>query len=332
LVSNVIADGIARIGHDPRHAWCEEVSVLKLSALLAVFTCVSGAANAPIREVTSQTAEVSGMLIPAFFKGYIYWAGRDNPLTIYKPDGYPAAYFLTPEKTAQAIAADMDGALAIAWKTETSGGIDLFDASGVLVRTIQTGRYRPAHLSFAEDHSLWTLGYQVRAGHPEMWDDSAYMIVRKFLPSGQQAGAYLPRSLFPQGLPPGEETWQWSNCITVAHDRVGLWVNSGMDSGKTEWVELDLDGNLTGRWRLDPFSYELRVAFTQDGHVFIQHANSDPQSHSVTYSLLTLDRTSSTWQSVQSAPAGRLVSADDDALIFADRGPGPIHLRWYPHP
>jgi hypothetical protein len=239
---------------------------------------------------------------------------------------------LAPEKTAQAIAADTDGALAIAWRTETTGGIDLFDASGVLMRTIQTGRYRPTRLSFAEDHSLWTLGYQTRAAHPEMWDDSDYMIVRKFLPGGQQAGAYLPRSLFPHGLPPGEEPWQWSNCITVAHDRVGLWVISGMNSDKTEWVELDLDGNLTGRWRLDPFSYELRVAFTSDGHVFVQHANLDPQSHGVTYSLLTLDRTSSTWQPVQSAPGGRLVSADGDALIFADRSSGPIHLRWYTHP
>ncbi|MGA3241077.1 MAG: hypothetical protein ABSG03_32825 [Bryobacteraceae bacterium] len=304
----------------------------KLFALLTVFTCLSGAANAPIREVTSQAAEGSGMPVAAFFKGYIYWAGRENPLTIYTPDGYPAAYFLAPEKTAQAIAADTDGGLAIAWRTETSGGIDLFGASRELVRTIETGRYRPQHLSFAEDHSLWTLGYQTRAGHAEMWDDSAYMIVRKFLPNGQQAGAYLPRSLFPHGLPPGDEAWQWSNCITVAHNRVGLWVVSGMYSGETEWVELDLDGNLTGRWRLDPFSYELRVAFTSDGHVFVQHADLDPQNHTLTYSLLTLDRASSTWQPAQSAPGGRLVSADGDALIFAERSSGPIHLRWYPHP
>ncbi len=306
--------------------------MLKSFALLAAFTCLYGAANAPIREVTSQATEISGMLIPAYYKGYIYWAGRQNPLTIYKPDGYPAAYSLTPDKTAEAIAADTDGALAIAWRTEAAGGIDLFDPSGAPARSIQTGRYRPTHLSFGEDHSLWTLGYQTLAGHPGAWDDSGYMIVRRFLPSGQQAGAYLPQSLFPHGLPPGDQTWQRSNCITVAGDRVGLWVNSGMDSGKTEWVELNLDGNLTGRWRLDPFAYELTVALTSDGHVFVQHANLNPSGHGVTYSLLTLDRVSSTWRPVGSAPGGHLVGADGNALIFEGWGLGPIHLRWYPHP
>ena len=133
-------------------------------------------------------------------------------------------------------------------------------------------------------------------------------------------------------MPPGNQSWQRSNCITVGHDRVGLWVLSGDSGEKTEWVELNLDGNLIGRWRLDAFSWDLRVALTRDGHVFIQHVNADPQSHAVTWSLLTLDRTSSTWQPVQSAPAGNLVSADGDALIFADRALGQMHLRWYSHP
>ena len=60
--------------------------MLKSFALLAAFTCLYGAANAPIREVTSQATEISGTLIPAYYKGYIYWAGRQNPLTIYKPE------------------------------------------------------------------------------------------------------------------------------------------------------------------------------------------------------------------------------------------------------
>src|SRR6266436_5068607 len=51
------------------------------------------------------TREVSGMLVPAFFKGYIYWAGRE-PLRIYTPDGHPAPYIPTPNGTVQAIATD----------------------------------------------------------------------------------------------------------------------------------------------------------------------------------------------------------------------------------
>jgi len=105
-----------------------------------------------------------------------------------------------------------------------------------------------------------------------------------------------------------------------------------MSGTQTEWVELNLDGQLTGRWRLDSYSYEAKVAFTSDGHVFLQHANLSPSGRSVTYELLTLDRASSTWRPVQAAPEGELVSADGDKLIFADRANGPMHLRWYAHP
>jgi hypothetical protein len=306
--------------------------VLKSIALLSAFSCLWGAENSPVREVTSQAAKVSGKLIPAYYKGYVYWAGRQDPLTIFKPDGFSVPYDLAREKTAQALAADTDGTVAIAWRTETHGGIDLFGADGAPVRSIETGRYWPTHLAFGEDHSLWTLGYQSRPGHPELWDDADYMIVRKFLPDGRQVAGYLPRSRFPHGMAPGSQTWQMSNCITVGHDRVGLWVYSGMSGNKTEWVELSLDGQLTGRWRLDSYSNELRVALTSDGHVFIQYANVNPSGHGIAYELLTLDRSSSTWRPVQTAPEGELVSADGDELIFADRVNGPMHLRWYAHP
>ena len=199
----------------------------KSFALLAVSLCLWGAENAPIREVTSQAAKATGKLIPAYYQGYVYWAGPQETLTVFKPDGFYVPYDLTPEKTAEALAADTDGRVAIAWRTETHGGIDLFDADGAAVRSIETGRYWPTHLAFGEDHSLWTLGYQSRPDHPELWDDNDYKIVRKFLPDGRQAGAYLPRSRFPHGMEPGSESWQMSNCITVGDDRVGLWVYRG---------------------------------------------------------------------------------------------------------
>ncbi|SPE37519.1 exported hypothetical protein [Candidatus Sulfopaludibacter sp. SbA3] len=301
--------------------------MVKSFALLAVFTSVVAAANAPIREVTSDAAVVSGMPVPAFSKGYIYWAGLE-PLRIYTADGHPQPHISTPNGRVEAIAADTDGTLALAWTSETTGGIDLHDPSGALVKTVQTGRYRPTHLSFAEDHSLWCLGWQVDASNAHMPDKADYMIIRRILADGQLAGAYLARSLFPRGLEPGAESWQQSNRITVSHNGVGLWVYSGMYGAKTEWVELDLNGNLTGRWRLDQFVNDLRVAFTSDGHVFVYHRDLDGRNPGVH----TLDRASSTWQMVQSAPTGYLVSADGEALIFADFGLGPIHLRWYQHP
>ena len=124
------------------------------------------------------------------------------------------------------------------------GGIDFRDSSGTLTRTIKTGRYVPAHISFAEDHSLWSFGYQLDAADASRPDQKGYMTVRKYLANGNEAGAYLPRSLFPPGLEPADAGWQRSSSITVAHDRVGLWATSGESGDQTEWVELDLNGNL----------------------------------------------------------------------------------------
>ena len=157
-----------------------------------------------------------------------------------------------------------------------------------------------------------------------------YMIVRKFLPNGEQVGAYLPRSQFPDGLEPADETWRLTNCITLSHDQVGLLVNSGMNSSKTEWVELDLNGNLTGRWRLDQFVNDLRLAFTADDNVFVYYRGLDGRN---AY-LSTLDREASTWKQLQWqwSPNGYLAGADGEQLIVTDYSSGPIHVGWYQHP
>jgi hypothetical protein len=245
--------------------------------LLGIATQFATGAGSPTREVTSEAAELGGMLIPAYYKGYIYWAGRD-PLGIYTPDGHPL-YIPTPNGNVQAVAGDTDGALAVAWNTHPGAGvIEIYNRSGALTRTIQTGRYLPMHLAYDDNHFLWAFGWQIMAGTPNRVHDSAdYMSVRKFSTDGELVGSYLPRSLFPKGFDPGYQSWQRSNCITVSHDRIGLWTASGMNSSLTEWVELDFNGNITGRWRLDAFHYDLRVAFTSDSHIFISISMSRPK-------------------------------------------------------
>jgi len=304
--------------------------VFRLFALLGAFSLCTSAGNDPLREVTSQAARVENQLVPAFYKGYIYWiglTGPDNQVTIYAPDGHLAFSFQTETGRAEGVAIDTDGSLAVAWGSIEGGGIEFRDNSGTPRKTIQTGRYFPTHISFAEDHSLWSLGWQrdaANSGDP----DKQYMIVRKYLPDGKEAGAYLPRSLFPPGLEPGMERWQKSGSIVVAHDRVGLWVYSGEIGTKTEWVELDLNGNLLGRWGLDQFYGNTRVALTTDGHVFVQNYGAKDKTHQ----LYKLNRESSTWQPVDSPPSGRLEGADGDALVFSDFRLGPMHVCWYQHP
>src|SRR5579872_5804250 len=167
------------------------------------------------------------------------------------------------------------------------------------------GGISPLTFRLPEDHSLWSVGWQrdvAESGHP----DKQYMTVRKYLPDGKEAGAYLPRLLFPPGLEPAVKSWQNSGSITVAHDRVGLWVYSGEVGTKTEWVELDLNGNLLGRWRLDQLAGNTRVALTTDGHVFVQNLGAKDKMHEFN----TLNRESSTWQPVESPPSSWLEGAD----------------------
>jgi hypothetical protein len=314
----------------------KEVPMFRFIALLAVLGHCSLAANNPIREVTSQATRADNQLVPAFYKGYIYWvglSGGNNSVTIYAPDGHLALSFVAENGPVDSIAVDTDGTVAVAWgswASKNGGGIDFRDSSGTLMKTIQTGRYLPAHISFAEDHSLWSLGCQLDAAGPARPDRQDYTTVRKYLPSGKEAGSYLPRSLFPPGvMEPGDVSWQRSSSITVAHDRVGLWAYSGENDDQTEWVELDLNGNLLGRWRLDQFYRDTRIAYTSDGNVFVQSRDSKTNIQR----LYTLDRASSTWQAVDGSPGGWLEAADGDALVFSEFvKPGPMHVRWYQHP
>ena len=99
--------------------------------------------------------------------------------------------------------------------------------------------------------------------------------MRKYSTDGKLVGAYLSRSLFPPGLPPGLDGWQ-TRRITVTHDRVGVEAVSGNVSNQREWVELDLQGNLMGRWRWDPFDQFPGVALTSDNQ-----ASRGSESHMV---------------------------------------------------
>ncbi len=305
--------------------------MFRVIAILAVFSLCGLAANDPVREVTSQATRVGNQLVAAFYNGYIYWVGRDGgdaSVTIYAPDGHLAFAFVNQRGRVDSIAFDTNGTIAVAWGSIEGSGIDFLDSSGALTKTIHTRRFVPAHIAFAEDHSLWSFGWQRDAVDPERADRQDYLTVLKYLPSGKEAGAYLLRSLFPTGLEPAGAGWQSSSSITVARERVGLWAFSRTDSDHTEWVELDLNGNLLGRWRLDEFYWDTKIAFTTDGHVFVQNKDSKTKVHR----LYTLDRASSTWQAVEGSPSGWLDAADGDALVFSDFGLGPMHVRWYPHP
>ncbi len=304
--------------------------MFRLIGILGIFSLCCLAENHRLREETSQATWDSGWLIPAVYRGYVYWAGgRDGDervVNVYGPDGNLDLLFVQDEGDVRNIAFDTDGTVAVSWwdMNKKTGGIDFRDTYGQVTKTIATGRYLPCHLVFGEDHSLWTFGNQVDSRSYE--DKQDYMTVRKYSPDGQETGAYLPRSLFPGELPAATETWQWHS-VFLAKDRIGIWAMSGSDGAKTEWVELDLNGKLLSRKRLDEFKGDMAIALTRDARLYIQHHSGNPHQRK----LYVLDRDSSTWRLIDDPPAGYLIGADDNTLEFED-ATGPVHLSWYEPP
>lgn len=228
------------------------------------------------------------------------------------------------------IAVDTDGTVAASWDygagSAVRAGIDLLE-TGHLAGSIDTGAYIPAHIAYGEDHNLWTFGWQARLGNGSSTDQQDYMTIRRFSRDGKQTGAWLPRSSFPKGLDPAGGSWQVTR-ITVVKDRIGVLATSGGAGSQQEWIELDLQGNLLGRWRLDDSNF-ARVALTTDGRVYAQQGNGPSNAR-----FFALNRSALAWRPVTPPTSDWFYGADGDKLVFTGWNwkPGPLHLRWFDQP
>lgn len=311
---------------------------------LAFVLCLSSAlaASDPVRVVTSEAEFVGNQGIPAFYKGYLYFIeeGHDSQFRLYAPDGHLAlAGDIQGQKSGRAsvsgMAVDTDGTAAVSWyQTDAAhrfgGGIDFLDLTGKQLGSIDTGRYLPTHLYYAEDHVLWSFGDQMDAVDSRGRDRHDYMTLRRYTPDRKEAGAYLPRSLFSEGLPPGGLDWQKMR-IAVSHDRVEVLAYSGDSGPAKEWVELDLNGKVIRRWTCErklAETYLDQVVLTTDGHLYAQGFDREAKTHR----LFQLDRASSKWKEVDGPPRGNLYAADGEELVFTDILSGPIQLRWFSQP
>jgi hypothetical protein len=102
--------------------------------------------------------------MPGFYNGYLYSCVQSHIVTLFAPDGQLALNLRIEGRgngsvKVESVAVDSDGTLAVAWVDKPNAGIDIRDSFGKLVRSIDTGRYLPMHLSFG-DHSLWAFGWQ----------------------------------------------------------------------------------------------------------------------------------------------------------------------------
>jgi hypothetical protein len=272
-------------------------------------------------------------LMPALYDGYLYTISPRHVLTLFPPDGRQVLTLpLVGNDTVRILNAAIDSETTIALSRRDGAGsaIELRDAFGNLLQSINTGRYVPEHLAFGEDHTIWSLGWQTDATKLLYPDRQDYMILRHYSRDGKEIGAYLPRSLFPAGLEPGNIGWQ-SRAITITGDRIGVQVYSGNPGNKMEWVELNLDGKLTGRWRLDDVARGGAVAFTSDDQAYLRHFDLATKTHQV----LKLNRATSTWE-IMPSPGLFLYGSDGDQLVFAGWGgrgwDGLMHLSWFKQP
>jgi hypothetical protein len=295
--------------------------MLRTVPLLALLSLSAFSANLPVREAS--TPAIVSQRLPGFYNGYLYSVEPKHVLTLFAPDGHELFSLPFPGRgngkvSVESVAIDADGTLAVAWQDPPNAGIDIRDLSGTPLRTIDTGGFFAAHLSFGQDHALWALGWQ--AGSQD------YAMLRKYSGDGQQAAAFLPRSLFPAGLNPGMQEWQ-KRRLTVTADRVGIEAVSGNIGNRREWVELDLNGNLKGRWKMDDWDESPGVAFTSDDQAYVHRYNRDTKL----IQTFRLDRAAGQWKLVD-APNAELYGADGVNLVFADWTGVSMHLSWFPQP
>jgi len=314
----------------------------------------------PINQVLSFSAFVvqAGAPLPTFDRGYLIFLNPWTPVVdVFGPNGVllhstavSAPHAIStpnaPQVYVHGAAIDEDGTLAVALAYTSalnpvagrppiySGGIAFLDRTGRQTRFIDTGVYETSGLCFAPDHSLWTFGWQRDAEKKgELLTD--YLMFRKYSPEGTQVGAYVSRSLFPAGLPPGSGfRGLWS--LRIANDRIGARAYSGNDGRKLEWIELDLEGHLLGHWPLGPSRYTL--GYTSDHTLYGSGWDIELQK----IRLSVFNRKTSSWDSKEILDAAYpdhddgvniLLGADADGLVFSgkDNGRG-VPLKWFSAP
>lgn len=302
---------------------------------LGVLIVSMQAAEIPVRELTTQAAPFPRSKISVYRHGYLItfpprnqsgapawlseygfsaWA-PDGSLayqtSIEVPDGsHPVAYDLDFNAEGEAVVA----ASALSDQSKLLAGLLFLDRTGRQTGFTSTFPYFPGHLAIAPDGSIWTLGWQ--NNHED------YRMVRHFSAGGAQLGAFLPRSAFPAGIEPGGPGA--GPQISATSDRIDVLGESGKQGPSMEWVELDWNGNVLDRLRMeDQVADVVAFAVTDDHRVFLSGLNNE---------VYELDRAAQVWKLIRKSGPTRLLGADGKDLVFEKQGSVPIALQWFHAP
>jgi len=282
------------------------------------------------RDISTQA--VSSGALPGFYKGYLYFVEPNDRVRLFTPDGRFMTSILMQDHGDErgyvhSVAVDSDGTIAVGWGTRYgSTGIEIHNGLGDLIRSIDTGLFFPDDVDFAADHSIWAFGWQRAAEHSQV-HAKEFPMLRHYSSAGTEIGACLPRSRFPQGLEPGSAQWQ-ERRLYVMPDFIGLVAFSGNTGTQQEWVEVDPNGNIRGRWRLDGMQFPA-LSLTSDGNVYAKRRDPKTQWDKI---VVRLDRENSKWQVVPVAADGVLFGSDGDQLVFGSWNTGVMVLHWLKQP
>lgn len=240
------------------------------------------------------------------------WAYDDSwAVTFYRADGtslYSRSSRSSKDRNESAWAVDGDGFGAVGYRDPgEKGHIDLLDASGKLIRTIDTGIYLPTSLVFAADHSVWSLGFVDPCA---MTGD--FKVLRHYARSGEKLGEAVawPQLGSGQNTCTALQTIAGGTFLFAGKDRIGF-VSFGV-SGH-QWTEVTSGGEVLGQYALKHDDGEgfTPMAMTAEGKVYGRIWNDD---HFLSYGLL--DEANRTWHRISGQPTGRLIGADGNELVF----------------
>jgi hypothetical protein len=301
--------------------------MLRRALLCTALAWQAFAAGTVVREVAG--GRVFGHdPLPLLDKGYLFFLRPSSPeLSLYDPNGQLVFNAVAQGPQGQRVhlnsaAIDTNGTVVATASYDGAphgygGALIFLDRSGKQTRAFTTDRYTPVHVCFGSDHSVWTLGWQRDAADNQREDREDYSLVRKYSAGGKELGAWMRRSSFPPGIAPGSAALgPWG--IRAVQDRIGLRVHPGNVAGNPEWIELDLNGNLIGRW---PLGRDTGggTAFTRDARLYTLFAR--PTGKALRWRLAVFDRATSSWRETEdvseAAEQGFLLGADGDNLVFA---------------
>jgi hypothetical protein len=253
---------------------------------------------------------------PVYSGGYVITHGAVK-VSIYGAEG-PPVYAVRSRSDQQTryyeLAIDSDGVAARAFdvrEAKSMGGrIELLDAGGKSALTIKTGAYSPQYITFAPDHSIWTVGFEY--GYEPRAED--FNTVRHYARTGEELGQALPWRQIAAGMNAytALQAAVGGRKLYIANDRIGF--QARLRPEPDTWVEVNFAGMLLGKYdmgRFREFCY-LPRAMTGDGSVYALTYREDRFD-----GWAVLDRSRSEWRKTSGSPKGSIIGSDANNLVFA---------------